>query len=106
VARADGIVAVAPEPSISLRSRLSAGLLVVPGIVWLLVFLTTRYASAASVLAGIALPVAAVALEYPISVVLFGVGAASAIVYLHWGNIRRLRAGTEHRFRLRRTASA
>jgi glycerol-3-phosphate acyltransferase PlsY len=78
----------------------------VAGIVWLLVFLTTRYASAASVLAGIALPVAAVALEYPISVVLFGVGAASAIVYLHWGNIRRLRAGTEHRFRLRRTASA
>jgi spermidine/putrescine transport system permease protein len=38
VARADGIVAVAPEPSISLRSRLSAGLLVVPGVAWLLVF--------------------------------------------------------------------
>jgi spermidine/putrescine transport system permease protein len=32
------MVAVATEPSISLRSRLSAGLLVVPGIVWLLVF--------------------------------------------------------------------
>jgi glycerol-3-phosphate acyltransferase PlsY len=78
----------------------------VAGIVWLLVFLTTRYASAASVVAGLALPVAAVALEYPLSVVLFGVGAASAIVYLHWGNIRRLRAGTEHRFRLRRPASA
>ena len=78
----------------------------VAGIVWLLVFLTTRYASAASVVAGLALPVAAVALEYPISVVLFAVGAASAIVYLHWGNIRRLRAGTEHRFRLRRPASA
>jgi len=38
VARADGIAAVAPEPSLSLRNRLSAGLLVVPGIVWLLVF--------------------------------------------------------------------
>jgi spermidine/putrescine transport system permease protein len=38
VARADGIAAVAPEPSISLRNRLSAGLLVVPGIAWLLVF--------------------------------------------------------------------
>jgi glycerol-3-phosphate acyltransferase PlsY len=35
----------------------------VAGLVWLLVFLTTRYASAASVVAGIALPVAAVALE-------------------------------------------
>ena len=31
MARADGIAAVAPEPSISLRTRLSAGLLVVPG---------------------------------------------------------------------------
>jgi spermidine/putrescine transport system permease protein len=38
VARADGIVAVASEPSPSLRSRLSAGLLVVPGVAWLLVF--------------------------------------------------------------------
>ncbi len=38
MARADGIAAVAPEPSISLRTRLSAGLLVVPGIAWLLVF--------------------------------------------------------------------
>ena len=38
MARADGIAAVAPEPSISLRSRLSAGLLVVPGVAWLLVF--------------------------------------------------------------------
>jgi spermidine/putrescine transport system permease protein len=31
-------VAVASEPSISLRNRLSAGLLVVPGVAWLLVF--------------------------------------------------------------------
>jgi spermidine/putrescine transport system permease protein len=38
VARADGLVAVASEPPISLRSRLSAGLLVVPGVAWLLVF--------------------------------------------------------------------
>ena len=32
------MVAVATEPSLSLRSRLSAGLLVVPGVLWLLVF--------------------------------------------------------------------
>jgi len=76
------------------------------GIVWIAVFLTTRYASAASIVAGIALPVGAIVLGYPLSVILFGAGAASAIIYLHWGNLRRLRAGTEHRFRLRRTASA
>ena len=38
MARADGIVAVAPEPSLSLRNRLSGALLVVPGVAWLLVF--------------------------------------------------------------------
>ncbi len=76
------------------------------GVVWLVAFLATRYASVASVVAGIALPVAAALYGYPLSVVLFGVAAAGAILYLHRGNLRRLRAGTEHRFRLRRTASA
>jgi glycerol-3-phosphate acyltransferase PlsY len=76
------------------------------GLVWLVVFLTLRYASVASVVAGIALPVAAALYGYPTSVILFGIAAAGAIVYLHWGNLRRLRAGTEHRFHLRRTASA
>ena len=76
------------------------------GLVWLATFLLFRYASVASIVAGISLPVAAAAYGYPPSVVLFGVGAAAAILYLHRGNLRRLRAGTEHRFRLRRPASA
>jgi glycerol-3-phosphate acyltransferase PlsY len=76
------------------------------GLVWLLTFLLLRYASVASIVAGIALPVTAAVYGYPMSVVLFGVGAASAILYLHRGNLRRLRAGTEHRFQLRRTANA
>jgi glycerol-3-phosphate acyltransferase PlsY len=78
----------------------------IAGVVWIVVFLTVRYASVASVVAGIALPVAAALDGYPLSVILFGVAAAGAIIYLHWGNFRRLRAGTEHRFHLRRTASA
>jgi acyl phosphate:glycerol-3-phosphate acyltransferase len=76
------------------------------GIVWLAVFLLLRYASVASIIAGISLPVMAAVYGYPLSVVLFGVGAAAAILYLHRGNLRRLRAGTEHRFKLRRPASA
>jgi glycerol-3-phosphate acyltransferase PlsY len=76
------------------------------GLVWFLTFVLLRYASVASIVAGIALPVTAAVYGYPTSVVLFGVGAASAILYLHRGNLRRLRAGTEHRFQLRRTASA
>src|SRR4051812_48449844 len=67
------------------------------GAVWLALFLVFRYASIASILAGIALPVFAVAYGYPLSVVLFGVGAAAGILFLHRGNLRRLRAGTESR---------
>jgi glycerol-3-phosphate acyltransferase PlsY len=73
------------------------------GIVWLAIFLLFRYASIASIVAGIALPVFAVAYGYPLSVVLFGIAAAAGILFLHRGNLRRLRAGTESRFHLRRT---
>ena len=76
------------------------------GIVWLALFLVFRYASIASIAAGIALPVFAVAYGYPLSVVLFGVGAAAGILFLHRGNLRRLRAGTESRFHLRRSHQA
>jgi glycerol-3-phosphate acyltransferase PlsY len=74
------------------------------GVVWVVTFLAFRYASIASILAGIALPVFAAIEGYPLSVVLFGAGAASAILFLHRGNLRRLRAGTESRFHFRRAA--
>ena len=76
------------------------------GLIWLAIFVVLRYASVASIVAGIALPVFAAVYGYPLSVILFGVAAAAAILYLHRGNLRRLRAGTEHRFQLRRPAGA
>jgi glycerol-3-phosphate acyltransferase PlsY len=76
------------------------------GVVWLVAFLLFRYASLASILAGIALPVAAALIGYPTSVVVFAALAALAILYLHRTNLSRLRAGTEHRFHLRRPARA
>src|SRR6478736_6804801 len=76
------------------------------GVVWLVVFLLVRYASVASIVAGIALPVFAVIYGYPLSVVLFGVAAAGAILFLHRANLGRLRAGTESRFHFRRAARA
>jgi glycerol-3-phosphate acyltransferase PlsY len=76
------------------------------GVVWLVTFLAFRYASIASILAGIALPVFAALYGYPPSVVLFGAGAAAAILFLHRANLRRLRAGTENRFHFRRTAAS
>jgi glycerol-3-phosphate acyltransferase PlsY len=76
------------------------------GLVWLAVFLTLRYASLASIVAGIALPVCAYIYGYPTSVVVFGVLAAAAILFLHRANLVRLRSGTENRFHFRRTANA
>jgi acyl phosphate:glycerol-3-phosphate acyltransferase len=76
------------------------------GAVWLLVFVTLRYASLSSILAGISLPVIAYLLGYPTPVVIFGVAAAAAIVFLHRANLVRLRKGTESRFQFRRTARA
>jgi acyl phosphate:glycerol-3-phosphate acyltransferase len=76
------------------------------GVVWLVAFLVFRYASLASILGGIALPVFAALYGYPLPVILFGVVAAAAILFLHRANLARLRAGTENRFHFRRTARA
>jgi glycerol-3-phosphate acyltransferase PlsY len=76
------------------------------GLVWLGAFLVLRYASVASILAGIALPVAAAVYGYPTSVIVFGALAAAAILFLHRANLSRLRAGNENRFHWRRAARA
>jgi glycerol-3-phosphate acyltransferase PlsY len=75
-------------------------------LVWILAFVLLRYASLASILAGIALPVTAAVYSYPTSVVVFGALAALAILFLHRANLGRLRAGTESRFQFRRAARA
>jgi glycerol-3-phosphate acyltransferase PlsY len=73
---------------------------------WIIVFLVTRYASLASIAAAIALPVIAALLGEPNSVILFCAAAGAAVIVLHRANLRRLREGTESRFRFRSTASA
>ena len=76
------------------------------GVVWLATFLVVRYASVASIVAGISLPILAAMLGYPLSVILFGAAAAAAILFLHRANLRRLRAGTENRFHFRRSPAS
>jgi glycerol-3-phosphate acyltransferase PlsY len=73
--------------------------------VWIAVFLVFRYASLASIVAALSLPIAAVVLDRPWPVIAFAAGAAAAVLVLHRANIARLRAGTENRFRFRRPAS-
>jgi glycerol-3-phosphate acyltransferase PlsY len=70
--------------------------------VWVVVFLLSRYASLASILAALALPFVGLALGEPWPVLAFAAVVALAVVVLHRANITRLRAGTENRFRLRR----
>jgi glycerol-3-phosphate acyltransferase PlsY len=72
--------------------------------VWIAVFLLFRYASVASIVAALSLPVVAALLDEPWPVIVFAAGAAIAVAFLHRANIARLRAGTESRFRFRRAA--
>jgi acyl phosphate:glycerol-3-phosphate acyltransferase len=72
--------------------------------VWILVFAVFRYASVASIVAALSLPLIALALGEPWPVIAFGTIAALAVILLHRPNISRLRAGTEKRFRFRRPA--
>jgi acyl phosphate:glycerol-3-phosphate acyltransferase len=73
--------------------------------VWIVVFLVFRYASLASIVGALSLPVTAVLLDEAWPVIAFAAGAAAAVLVLHRANIARLRAGTENRFRFRRPAS-
>ena len=70
--------------------------------VWISVFLIFRYASLASIVGALSLPVAAVLLDEPWPVIAFAAGASAAVLVLHRQNIARLRAGTENRFKFRR----
>jgi acyl phosphate:glycerol-3-phosphate acyltransferase len=68
--------------------------------VWVAVFVVARYASLASIAAALGLAISVVVLGYPWPIVVFGVAGATAVIAMHHQNIRRLFAGTEHRFEL------
>jgi glycerol-3-phosphate acyltransferase PlsY len=74
--------------------------------IWLVVFLVSRYASLASMVSGVAMPVVAWLYGEPWPTVTFAAIAAAVVVLLHRPNIGRLRRGEEHRFRLRRPVRA
>src|SRR5881227_305631 len=63
--------------------------------VWVAVFLLSRYASLASMLAALSLPVIAALLGETWPVIAFAAAAGVAVVVLHKANITRLRSGTE-----------
>jgi glycerol-3-phosphate acyltransferase PlsY len=76
----------------------------VGAVVWLVVFLVFRYASLASMVGAVSLPIAAVVLGYSWSVIAFAAFAAAGVLFLHRANVRRLWRGEESRVVLRRRA--
>jgi acyl phosphate:glycerol-3-phosphate acyltransferase len=71
-------------------------------VVWIVVFLLSRYASLASLVTALALPFVGLVLGEPWPVIVFASIACVAVLVLHKANIARLRAGTESRFHFRR----
>ena len=80
------------------------GLLAVLGV-FVLVVLGSRRVSPASMAAGLAAPAVAWALSYPVETVWLGLVIGIMVVVRHRENIRRLMAGEEPPFRLRRSSS-
>jgi glycerol-3-phosphate acyltransferase PlsY len=70
--------------------------------IWLVAFVLTRFASVATIVTAVAIGVLVIVFDYSWPIVVFGVAGAVAVIALHHQNIRRLFAGTEHRFELRR----
>jgi glycerol-3-phosphate acyltransferase PlsY len=66
--------------------------------VWLLVFALTRYASVASIVSAVSLPLWSWLIGYPWPVTLFAGAAAVAVLVLHRANLGRLLRGEEHKF--------
>jgi glycerol-3-phosphate acyltransferase PlsY len=67
-------------------------------LVWLATFVLFRYASLASLVAALALPIFCLLLEEPWATVIFATAASLAVIALHRQNIGRLLHGTESRF--------
>lgn len=72
-------------------------------LVWLLIFLTTRYVSLASIIGALALPVAVAILVWlhqtrGFVLLYFSTAMTALVVWRHRGNIVRLLNGTEPRF--------
>jgi glycerol-3-phosphate acyltransferase PlsY len=74
--------------------------------IWLVVLLTTRFSSLASILAAIAATPLTILMDYPWSTVVFTGRGSLAVLVLHRGNLRRLARREESRIQLGRARRA
>lgn len=66
-------------------------------VVWLVVFLFSRYVSLASIVAATLTPILAALFKEPIIFFLFSLIMAGVVIFRHKDNIERLKAGRENR---------
>lgn len=78
--------------------RVTPWALIPAAVVFASLFASFRFVSLASLCAVIGLPLAILALQYPVALALAGLAVAVIIVARHRENIQRLLAGTEPRF--------
>jgi acyl phosphate:glycerol-3-phosphate acyltransferase len=69
-------------------------------VVWIVVVLTTRYVSVASLVASSLVPVLVIWFDHPLPYDIAAVLVAVIIWWAHRGNLKRLFSGTEHRVTL------
>jgi glycerol-3-phosphate acyltransferase PlsY len=91
----------------------SGGLLVLmplPGliaiVVWIITFSVSRYVSLASIFGALSVPAAAWSLGLPLVLKIVATVLGPLVVVRHYANIRRLLAGTEHRWERQQPKSA
>ena len=73
---------------------------------WIVLFVTSRYVSVASMVAAIAVAAAAWCLDLSTLTRSVFTLLAVFVLWRHKTNIQRLRAGTEHRFQFRKRTGA
>jgi glycerol-3-phosphate acyltransferase PlsY len=69
-------------------------------VVWIVLVLTTRYVSVASLVAATLVPVLTIVFREPLPYEIAGVLVAVIVWWAHRGNLQRLRSGQENRVRL------
>ncbi|MDR2425886.1 MAG: glycerol-3-phosphate 1-O-acyltransferase PlsY [Endomicrobium sp.] len=69
-------------------------------IVFAIVFIISGYVALGSICAAVIMPLAAYFSDYHIEAVIFAFAAALLIIYKHKANIKRLKEGTENRFKI------
>ena len=74
--------------------------------VWIVLFVTTRYVSIASLAAAIALPTSVWITEDSVLLGIVTTALGALAVYKHKGNIQRLLAGTESRINFKKEKPA